>query len=791
MKNLNQILALRRKYVKRESRFPFNKTQQWVKLRLIKFLPRLLNLVLDSISGIKGRLIVANNFIQFIFRMLNHHGPTYTVKWMKAVTVAFQKWLGGDKLKSLRVIEPNLPLPRLINGCPAIINRQDRLLMKRGDIRIMRFWHSLFSIYRVLEIPGKLKLETITSPFSGKKEELERVVQAARSYPFPKNLKTLALSCNLAPTTFHASGKASPSSVNSALGWLSDVYLLSTHEEGKVVFPTLLGYLQTISSKWNTTAFMSKIREAASIIETCLDKPEYLNFKKSMVTPFGQFAIKEEPAGKIRVFALVDSVTQSILKPLHLALFSVLRELPNDGTFDQDASVKRCAEKAQKYGCAFSFDLSAATDRLPIDLTGAIIENLFSIEHLSQAWQWVMVDRNFSFNQKTADKLEIPRNSVFRYAVGQPMGALSSWAGLAITHHWVMQFCAQELRGYPSSHIWEDRYEVLGDDIVIFDRALAFRYTALMADLGLEINFSKSILSFNRPVLEFAKRTIVDGQLASGITLSQVASSDLLSARVNNVYAWIARGYLKKISTIQFCLRGFTHRQSDYIKWCSQVASFSMLGQTNVEQNILIRSLVDPRKGDLWDMETEEFRVPSRTLVMMARDLITKGETDLCLSNDEARVEWLNDADHSIVAGILQVAMTKVRDLANHYIDTQNEWAMQLVSSSFPRDQLPKVEGWLGSVLTDNRRSQDIDPYELDDVITNRLVYHAKTLKVELKEAYELLDKVDALVYLYKAPSKSSQDAYERLDRPLLRDFTRPFFMKGPQYWNSISPGQV
>jgi hypothetical protein len=87
-----------------------------------------------------------------------------------------------------------------------------------------------------------------------------------------------------------------------------------------------------------------------------------------------------------------------------------------------------------------------------------------------------------------------------------------------------------------------------------------------MADLGLEINFSKSILSFNRPVLEFAKRTIVDGQLASGITLSQVASSDLLSARVNNVYAWIARGYLKKISTIQFCLRGFTHRQSDYIK---------------------------------------------------------------------------------------------------------------------------------------------------------------------------------------------------------------------------------
>jgi hypothetical protein len=31
----------------------------------------------------------------------------------------------------------------------------------------------------------------------------------------------------------------------------------------------------------------------------------------------------------------------------------------------------------------------------------------------------------------------------FRYAVGQPMGALSSWAMLAITHHMIMQYCAK------------------------------------------------------------------------------------------------------------------------------------------------------------------------------------------------------------------------------------------------------------------------------------------------------------------------------------------------------------
>jgi hypothetical protein len=112
---------------------------------------------------------------------------------------------------------------------------------------------------------------------------------------------------------------------------------------------------------------------------------ESLPVKSSMISPFGQFATKHEAAGKIRVFALVDSVTQSVMKPLHLAIFDLLRRLPNDGTFDQDAAVLRCSEKAIRYNQAFSFDLSAATDRLPVTLTGQIFEGLFRLSGLGQA----------------------------------------------------------------------------------------------------------------------------------------------------------------------------------------------------------------------------------------------------------------------------------------------------------------------------------------------------------------------------------------------------------------------
>jgi len=54
--------------------------------------------------------------------------------------------------------------------------------------------------------------------------------------------------------------------------------------------------------------------------------------------------------------------------------------LPNDGTFDQDAAVLRCQEKAIKFGCAYSYDLSAATDRLPVILTGNVLDSLFQID---------------------------------------------------------------------------------------------------------------------------------------------------------------------------------------------------------------------------------------------------------------------------------------------------------------------------------------------------------------------------------------------------------------------------
>lgn len=95
----------------------------------------------------------------------------------------------------------------------------------------------------------------------------------------------------------------------------------------------------------------------------------FLGFRKeSNVGNVGQLAIKEEAAGKVRVFALVDIWTQSVLYPIHQSIAAFLKSLPNDATFNQGEAVKRCFSKIEKSGRAWCFDLSAATDRLPVSI---------------------------------------------------------------------------------------------------------------------------------------------------------------------------------------------------------------------------------------------------------------------------------------------------------------------------------------------------------------------------------------------------------------------------------------
>lgn len=128
----------------------------------------------------------------------------------------------------------------------------------------------------------------------------------------------------------------------------------------------------------------------------------------------------------------------------------------------------------------------------------------------------MLVGRSYTLSK--GDGYELPDNQAsidLRYSVGQPMGALSSWAMLALCHHLIVQYAARVV--YCDYNGWFDRYELLGDDIVIFDKEVAKAYLSVMEDLGLAINLSKSVVASNNS-FEFAKVTGYKGHNVSAIS---------------------------------------------------------------------------------------------------------------------------------------------------------------------------------------------------------------------------------------------------------------------------------
>lgn len=361
-------------------------------------------------------------------------------------------------------------------------------------------------------------------------------------------------------------------------------------------------YLNLLRKSGFPLARINQIFNGLDSLAQTIKSEQGLEFptKKGLTgTGLSQFALKLEPAGKVRVFALLDSITQTVLSPVHNYMFDILRKIPNDGTFNQDAAVVRATEKHKKYGISYSFDLSSATDRLPRKLTSAILESLVKVPGYGDKWEKVIADREFSFSssiQKSFPDLIKDQDNKYRYSVGQPMGGLSSWAGLALTHHWILQFCSPLQK-------WEERYEILGDDIVIFDTGIAMEYLRVMTELGVEINPSKSISS-SRVGFEFAKRTVLNGINVSAISMLQILSSVSLNTRVSDTYDFVVRGLVSNVHHLSLMLRPKFNSSRLYDMKEIGLATLSYLNLLSskevIEFRIVLESLVNPK---YWDFD--------------------------------------------------------------------------------------------------------------------------------------------------------------------------------------------
>jgi len=261
-----------------------------------------------------------------------------------------------------------------------------------------------------------------------------------------------------------------------------------------------------------------------------------------LVKPLGgKLAALKEPAGKVRIIAIVDAWTQTYLTPVHDYFFRILRKIPQDATFDQQGAVNKFAQKG--YTDLFSYDLSAATDTIPWNLYDVIMRFVLPTG-VTKPWLDLLRDRDWLLpNWETVPgskpvRLEYQGKTSIRYNRGQPMGARSSWGALAIVHHALVQFAASCVNKQPFGD-----YLVLGDDIVIADKDVAHWYKVICDHLGVKIGLAKSFCSAES-FFNFANQSFLGTTNLSPISFKEELSHEGLTSRIESLWKVVEKGVL-------------------------------------------------------------------------------------------------------------------------------------------------------------------------------------------------------------------------------------------------------
>jgi hypothetical protein len=496
--------------------------------------------------------------VAHFWRLQRNGGIRFLVVYLKAASSMLQQYIGGQRLHDLTPFGARVG--RTHSGCPSIIPALHRARIRQGDTWTIRFWMTLFGLYRILEFPGRVKLTSITDgtkmhPLLGSAFSqfvANHLLQVLKSHFHESGSVTDALwnERGRGPLEFMAGLRAKPFLISKSgpaiQGYNVPGGAQSTSPASILAsaYTWLRSPLYSVLTNWckmtNNQWVLNRIEDWAKELWVWQDSlplsPKGPSCPFEATNWLGKLGFKSEPAGKVRVFAMVDPWTQWLMDRLHRAIFKLLSNIPQDGTFDQMAPVKRLMEwkaTAEKSTVRpiplYSFDLSSATDRIPIVLQ-KILLSPFLTAWGAELWANLMVGREYSCPKsiKLAKGVtqKLSETGFVRYETGQPMGALSSWAMLAFVHHAFVQWAALRAGVITIGKGWYEGYAILGDDVVIAGKGVATRYAELMRLMDVGIGDHKSLISPVGYALEFAKRTF-----RKGVDVSMVPFAEFVMCR--------------------------------------------------------------------------------------------------------------------------------------------------------------------------------------------------------------------------------------------------------------------
>lgn len=435
-----------------------------------------------------------------IVQLWNKSGVLFTIQYLSE---AFR--MVGNFIAGRGVLNDRQWVSRYKNGLPKILGlelshwiEKTKVLVDKGEDPLPkgRALISVLSLFRALSPKNWIpNFKTLTDPFKGekdtfRKEAIKLALESMGATDFFKR--------KLSKPIFFWSNKAG---VNARFSYLSSGLDLVALMRNPRIWSGHVSFAYHHSFYWYLLTFL-----VLSFL--------FLPFLLWPIDLYlGRLGLIKELRGKTRIIGITDQWTQWLFRPLHDSIYSFLSALPEDGTNDQLKPVREMLEKRPNSEF-YSLDLSAATDRLPVTLQADILD---------------VLGLGGKFWRRILDRPYYYEGEPYHYTVGQPMGAYSSFAMLALTNHLIVHLAHLQVENKPLTK-GTGVYGVLGDDIVIAEHRLAIQYNKLMNGvLGVVINPIKGFEGF---LIEFAKNWFT----SSGKNLTPLGAKSLLRAIRSPLY---------------------------------------------------------------------------------------------------------------------------------------------------------------------------------------------------------------------------------------------------------------
>lgn len=110
----------------------------------------------------RSRCAMVVAFVRMCHSLHKHEGMKGLVLYLKTSYVLLQQCTAGYIVDDLGPLKRRVRRDR--SGIPLWIPRLQRNLIRKQDIKTIRFWTSLVSLYRILHFPAPVSVDSIIKP---------------------------------------------------------------------------------------------------------------------------------------------------------------------------------------------------------------------------------------------------------------------------------------------------------------------------------------------------------------------------------------------------------------------------------------------------------------------------------------------------------------------------------------------------------------------------------------------------------------------------------------------------